>query len=306
MKREEVSDTNPSLVSAIQNDFDAQMKHLAEHYSVVGLAQVLDAVSGGPWLPNRAVLITFDDAYADFSENAWPILSRYRLPVTLFVPTAYPDHEERVFWWDRLYDAFLDTSLPAVNHVRLGVIALRTRAHKMNSFREVKRKLKAMRHQEAMMLVDELCRSLGETSFPRSKVLSWDALRALAKRGVTMASHTRTHALLNRLSPPEIREELNGSQDDLRREIGYALPVLCYPGGHYDRSVLEIVKQEGIRVAFATRDGHNDLAAGDLLCLKRTNITLRTSLPIFRLRLLHIATILDSWRHQEQHRAALQ
>ena len=37
----------------------------------------------------RPVLLTFDDAYADFYEDAFPTLQRHGFPATLYVPTAY-------------------------------------------------------------------------------------------------------------------------------------------------------------------------------------------------------------------------
>jgi peptidoglycan/xylan/chitin deacetylase (PgdA/CDA1 family) len=39
-------------------------------------------------VPGKAVSITFDDAYSDFQEFAWPILSKYGFTATLFVVTG--------------------------------------------------------------------------------------------------------------------------------------------------------------------------------------------------------------------------
>jgi len=45
-------------------------------------------------LPDReaAVAITFDDAFANFGDVAWPILREHGLPATLYVPTAHVGH----------------------------------------------------------------------------------------------------------------------------------------------------------------------------------------------------------------------
>ena len=82
------------------------MGYLARHYEVVSLEEVLKAVEKETCLPKRAILITFDDAYCDFTDYAWPILRRLRLSATIFVPTAYPNQPYRGFWWDRLHRAF--------------------------------------------------------------------------------------------------------------------------------------------------------------------------------------------------------
>jgi peptidoglycan/xylan/chitin deacetylase (PgdA/CDA1 family) len=84
----------------------------------------LDAIAAGAPLPPRAVLITFDDAYDDFGKTAWPILQHFRLPATLFVPTAYPDQPQRAFWWDRLYRAMVLASASEVYSAPLGTLPL--------------------------------------------------------------------------------------------------------------------------------------------------------------------------------------
>lgn len=54
--------------------------------SVAEYARLLEA---GGALPDRPVVITFDDGLADFQEHALPALLRAGLPVTLFVTTGF-------------------------------------------------------------------------------------------------------------------------------------------------------------------------------------------------------------------------
>jgi len=56
-------------------------------------------ITGSP-LPDRPVLITFDDGYVDFQEYAWPLLRRYGFDASLFV---VPDHIGGSNEWDRAY-----------------------------------------------------------------------------------------------------------------------------------------------------------------------------------------------------------
>ena len=98
----------------------AKHPHVARFYRVISVHEVLEAVEKRHPFPKRAVLITFDDAYADFADIAWPILKQLRLPATMFVPTSYPDHPEQAFWSDALYQAFAATVRTEINVAHLG------------------------------------------------------------------------------------------------------------------------------------------------------------------------------------------
>ena len=100
--------------------FDEQMDQLRDMgYTVVDLDAVLDHYVDGKPLPERAVLITFDDGYYDNLDNAATVLRKYGYPAVLFVPIGYPDdrhplpHEEhlaaqgilnRTIEWEELAD----------------------------------------------------------------------------------------------------------------------------------------------------------------------------------------------------------
>lgn len=65
--------------------FAAQLDHLeGRGWSFVSLDQVLAAFDGGPCLPRRAILLTFDDAYADLRDAACPVLSERGIPGLVF------------------------------------------------------------------------------------------------------------------------------------------------------------------------------------------------------------------------------
>src|SRR5256885_3498843 len=156
------------------------------------MPEVLEAVEKGRPLPKRAVLITFDDAYADFAEIAWPILKQFRLPATMFVPTAYPDQPERAFWTDRLYQAFAATSRITINVARLGHLPLLTPQQKRRSLRAVQDRVTTLSHCAAQRLVDSVCTELGVSRVQGGSVLSWDQLRQLAGEGLTLGDRKST------------------------------------------------------------------------------------------------------------------
>jgi peptidoglycan/xylan/chitin deacetylase (PgdA/CDA1 family) len=71
--------------------FDRHLTHLAaEGYTALTVRDLVARVhDGAAPLPERAVVITFDDGLADFHAQAWPLLRRHGLTATVFVATAF-------------------------------------------------------------------------------------------------------------------------------------------------------------------------------------------------------------------------
>jgi len=286
---------SPALISATPAAFEAQMAYLAAHYRAVSLAELLDACERGTALPPRSVLITFDDAYRDFAEHAWPTLKRYGLPVTLFVPTAFPGHSERAFWWDRLHQALNSDGAEDVE-TPLGRLPLQTSSQRAEALPRLCDQMKQLAHAQAMSRVDAICAKFGLRT-TQNGVLDWDDLRTLAREGVTLGAHTQTHPLMNRISVAEARAEAVGSLRDLEREVGPVARVLAYPGGAFNPAVTETLRREGFALAFTTIRGINDLQIADRLRLRRINVGRHTTLGVLRAQLLPWARFLNRlWR----------
>jgi len=290
----------PASVSATPEAFARQMQHLARRFRVVSAPEVLSAFRGETTLPQRAVLVTFDDAYHDFGEYAWPVMRRLGLPATVFVPTAFPDSAHREFWWDRLHRVFRSPVRQAVSHPRLGRHSLSTPDERSAVVRRLERLVKSMPHEDAMRMLDDVCEQLGDAGAQRSCVLGWNDLRSLAADGVALAPHTRTHPALSRVSPERVREEVRGSRIDLERETGSTLPLFSYPYGSHDDTVTAILAEEGIEVAVTCIDGHSQVGSTEPLRLRRTNISRRTTDLVFRARLNPILVYVDVWRHRNE------
>jgi peptidoglycan/xylan/chitin deacetylase (PgdA/CDA1 family) len=60
-----------------------------EGYRTITAAELSAALVGRRQLPDRAVVLTFDDGYADFHSRAMPLLDRYGFTATLFVTTGW-------------------------------------------------------------------------------------------------------------------------------------------------------------------------------------------------------------------------
>ena len=85
--------TNPSFAqfTVSPTRFAEQMAYLHEHsYTPITITQWRNALTQKTMqLPEKPVILTFDDGMADFYTNALPILTRYGFGATLYIATSF-------------------------------------------------------------------------------------------------------------------------------------------------------------------------------------------------------------------------
>ena len=109
-----------SAVDLDADAFDDQLAHLAAEHDVITLDEAVARLRAADADDDRrAVVITFDDGTADFTDVAVPLLSKHGLPATLYVATRFVDEAEDFPWgappasWTALRDS-LSTGLVTI------------------------------------------------------------------------------------------------------------------------------------------------------------------------------------------------
>lgn len=112
--------------------FAEHMRFLYEHgYSAVDLNSVVRRLEGQSDGATRLVAITFDDGFANFYTNAFPILQRYGFSASMFLPTSYICASPRRFkdiqcmTWDQVYElskSGISFGSHTVNHPQLHLL----------------------------------------------------------------------------------------------------------------------------------------------------------------------------------------
>jgi peptidoglycan/xylan/chitin deacetylase (PgdA/CDA1 family) len=80
--------------------FEEQMRYLKSHgYRVIGLRDYMEFISLKRQLPQKSVLLTFDDGYRSFLQYAYPVLKELGFTATLFIYTDYVGAGNNAFSW---------------------------------------------------------------------------------------------------------------------------------------------------------------------------------------------------------------
>lgn len=117
--------------------FAAQMGWLHAHgYHAITQEQLLAGLEGGR-LPQRPVLITFDDGYRDVLWNAAPVLRHLRMPATAYVITDRISSGDPSFLtWRELREleaCGVEIGSHTVHHLRLATLSPRQATHELTA-----------------------------------------------------------------------------------------------------------------------------------------------------------------------------
>jgi peptidoglycan/xylan/chitin deacetylase (PgdA/CDA1 family) len=276
---------DPSLISATPEAFAKQMEYLMEHYNVLSLESLLCYIDSRTSLPPRSVLITFDDAYRDFLDYAWPVLKDHRIPTVLFAPTGYLDGG-RLFWWDLLHRAIFQPTAFGLSLPLEGEWELGTEQQRITAFEDLKQRIQSYDNRHAMRLLKKVLQKLALPEPLDNPILTWEEIRYLDAQGVYIAAHTQSHPILSRVSLEEAHLEVTRSQADLLANLGHTWPVFAFPVGHMPHirgNLVSILAGSGFKLAVTMVEGHNLMLRSNPLLLKRVGMAPHLSMEEFRL-----------------------
>ena len=279
--------TNPQTaaltdnISATPEEFDAQMDYLRRTFTPVSLEDIREARAGGRKLPPDAVLVTFDDGYADNFEHAFPILRRHGIRALFFVTTGCLT-DCQLFWWERVHlfvhrseERALRIEYPSAEEIDLSTPAAKVAAtNRLNRIIKTHYDLDLERFLDGVATgcrvpwSDAQSRELGDRV-----LMTWDQVVSLRKAGMSIGSHSHAHRVLQTLTPAALGADLKFARALLEGHLGESVRTIAYPVGDSiaaDPLIRQAVVNSGYEMGFTTLAGINSLAPGeDALDLRR-------------------------------------
>jgi len=105
---------SPGPTNIAPHIFEQQIDAIAKSgVPVISMDQLLAARNGQGELPERSIVITFDDGFQDFADTAWPILERHGFTAINYIPTRHvgghdvwegPDNPRLIMNWATIKD----------------------------------------------------------------------------------------------------------------------------------------------------------------------------------------------------------
>ena len=235
-------------------------------------------------LPPRSVVVTFDDGTYDFYQQAYPLLQKYGVPVTVYQTTYYSDHAMPVFnlicsymLWKRRTDRL--SPVPELGLTE--PMDLRTELGRHRVVRSL------IEHSERENLTGVqkndiaagLAGALGidYRALTRKRILQLmnaDEVAKIAKDGVDVQLHTHRHR-----TPEDealFRGEIVDNRERIRSLTGSEARHFCYPSGVYRKQFLSWLEKENVLSATTCDVGLAQPGDNPLLLSRFVDTTGRT------------------------------
>jgi peptidoglycan/xylan/chitin deacetylase (PgdA/CDA1 family) len=262
--------------------FEAQVRHLRTHFRPISLSQFVEGYERGTLLPERSVLITFDDGFANNYRVAFPILKAHDVPFTVFLTTGMIDRPDAQLWSERVSRAVYLSPLSRVDlhfgedHCTFALTNAATREQASRALVALLKRLNPADRERRLIAIERAFGrpKLSEAERERYEFLTWTEIRQMAAAGVEFGSHSVTHPILSTLDDASLERELVDSKREIESRIGAACKVFAYPNGgqgDYGPREQRALRDAGYRCAFALLGGLVG-PGDDPFALERVNV----------------------------------
>ena len=212
----------PDKQAVSQKNFAAHLAWLKNnHFRVISVQDLVDSAAGHKNLPDKAVMLTFDDGYQSFYTRVFPLLKKYHYPATLALVGSWMEgqHVE-----DRPKISLI--TWPQVREVvASGLVEIASHSYDLHR---------------------------GIVSNPQGNEQSAVTSRLYDKE---YDEYEKDEAYRQR-----IFEQVGKSANFIFQNLGMRPRVMVWPYGEYNAIAVDAAKMAGLTITMGLQDGHNTLA----------------------------------------------
>jgi len=234
----------------------ARRMDLLQHYrcNVLALDEAVERLQRND-LPDRAVVLTFDDGYYDFLTTAYPIIKAHGYPATVYLPTLRCEHNVPVarllisyMLWLRRHERLDARGLPGLTQPTYVLASADVRAQLVSAL------LSQSHEGEPMHVVyDAIAKGVADRlDFSYDRFAAWRLLtllnpaeiQNLSREGVDIQLHTHRHE--TPAQPERFAQEIRVNRERIVAITGRQPVHFCWPSGVYYLEHVALLEAAGV------------------------------------------------------------
>ena len=227
----------PGLV-VTPDELDTFLSYFTQHFDCGDLDTQHERYQSGEITARPLLAITFDDAQYDNYKYARPVLAKYNVKASFFVPIVAVERQEL------LMQIFAATGL--------------TVKESGNLVSEVVGASKELTLESRLKFVASLVEISGTSQTPEfARLMPFGEIRELADDGHEIGSHSMTHCLMPECDDRALAYEVAESRHVLQARLGKSIASFCYPNVNADVRTAQAVAQADYSRAVTTTQGRS-------------------------------------------------
>ncbi|HGY56256.1 MAG TPA: hypothetical protein ENK44_11165 [Caldithrix abyssi] len=235
------------------NTFDEQMALISGKYTPVTMNDLVSFAKGEKKVPRRAVVVTFDDGFADNLEFAAPVLERYGIKAAFYI-TVNNVENQSLPWFVRLRIAVFNTNRLEWQIPGIGITyPLHNEEQKYQVFIKACRRCASLPTRKQQEFLENVDASL-QTNYPKMEnfMLNWDQIKKLAGMGHIIGSHSMSHPNLAYLEQEDLIFELGESKKIIEKQLKKKIDHFSYPNPALEPNWTEKTMQAAHETGYLT------------------------------------------------------
>ena len=291
--RDLVHSRYPEIKGLAYDMFEKQLQFFKENFSVVTMQDVIEALNGKQ-LPLNALLLTFDDGYIDNYTVAMPLLKKYGMQGSFFIPgktftenvlldvnkihfvlASASNPKELVSDINILLDSARQTpeyrDLPSneVLYAQYGIANRFDNADVVFCKRILQTAIPENLRNEMSSKLFAKYVGINESNFARELYMNSDQIQCMKDNGMFIGIHGYDHYWLGNLQKEQMQQDVDKALKAMAPFIDSNAWVMNYPYGSYNRDVIDYISSKGCVLGLTTKVAKAELNNENRFTLQR-------------------------------------
>lgn len=266
----------PKIKGLDKELFKNQIEFMKNSFNVVTMEQVLENIQGEGMhgLPENALLLTFDDGYADNYTVAYPILEEYGLQGSFFIPgKTFATHQlldvNKIHYILTSADIYklVDDLKKQMDYYRGSEYQYASTDELFHEYAvanrfDIKETIFVKRMLQTV-LPEKLRNTISSNLFEKyvgvtEEQLAYELymieeqIRTMKRHGMFIGIHGYDHYWLGNLPKDKMKQDILMALDTLDEFIDRKQWVMNYPYGSYNQEVIRYIRQQGACIGLTT------------------------------------------------------
>ena len=264
----------PEIKGLDVNLFREQIAFMKSNFNIVTMEQVLEAISTKEKLPEKALLLTFDDGYADNYTVAMPVLEEYGVQGSFFIPgKTFTTHQ--LLDVNKIHYVLASANIyNLVEVLKKEMDYYRGQEFQYASTEElfakyavasrfdiketvfVKQMLQTVLPEKLRNIISSklFAKYVGvtEEQLAYELYMSEEQIRTMKRHGMFIGIHGYDHYWLGNLPVEQMENDISLALDALDEFVDRKQWVMNYPYGNYNKDVLAYISKQGACLGLTT------------------------------------------------------